>query len=394
MGFLETGAKLEKEEKYVVNKYALLIGTETFNDPAISNLGGVLKDVEKFSTILRDSELSSFEVTSLTNPLLIDARRAISDVCIKAMKDDIVFFYYSGKGVLGADKSFYLLFTDSEYKFQDATCMESEFVLSQFRKSECETFIIVIDTCHSGAFFNNNRGLPKSLVALTAGDENQMAMETEEGGVFTNTIIKGLKSDYIDANRDGKITFSELFDYITQQQSKSTESSYEGSPKKWEWNVDKDLVLFDSPRSVFISYQRQQSDLVEKISQSLIKSGISTFVDTKKIRTGDIWKELLERSIKNARAFIIVLDKEILNSEVADWELETAHKHGVPILPLAVEKVTIPALFQKMYGHYNRMDFDIDKYEYSITTVIEHIKALRVRQPEEVAEDKIADGTR
>lgn len=78
-------------------------------------------------------------------------------------------------GVLGADKSFYLLFTDSEYKFQDATCRESGFVLSQFTKSECETFIIVIDTCHSWAFFNNNIGLPKSLVALAVGDESQTA---------------------------------------------------------------------------------------------------------------------------------------------------------------------------------------------------------------------------
>ena len=107
----------------------------------------------------------------------------------------------------------------------------------QFRKSACQNFIIIIDCCHSGAFFNNNRGLPKGLFALTACDEQGLSYEDEKGGIFTNIIINGLTSDYIDADRDGKITFSELFDYVIDE-IKSNTAWRSGAPQKWEWNVN------------------------------------------------------------------------------------------------------------------------------------------------------------
>lgn len=290
-------------EESIASKYALLIGVDKFNDEAISNLPGVTRDLNNFTKLLGDPSFSNFEVTTLLNPSLIDARKAISEISLKAKKNDVVFFYYSGHGTLDKQKSFFLLYKDSESAFQDATCMESEYVLSQFRKSSCKNFIIIIDACFSGAFFNNNRGLPNGLVALTACDEDQTATETLDGGMFSNIIIKGLKSEYIDANRDGIITFSELFDYITEEVRENLPYS---TPKKWEWNVDNDIYLFNSPRVVFISYQRKQKELVKKISEALKQCDVSTFVDQEKLRIGDSWKEHLENNIKNCRAFLYI----------------------------------------------------------------------------------------
>ena len=54
---------------------------------------------------------------------------------------------------------------------------------------------------------------------------------------ITNIIINGLTSDYIDADRDGKITFSELFDYVIDE-IKSNTAWRSGAPQKWEWNVN------------------------------------------------------------------------------------------------------------------------------------------------------------
>ena len=376
------GVVLKKEKETVVdlkkeNKYALLIGVGNFEDQKIPSLGGVAKDIQNFNKILSDTSFSNFQVKTLINPALIESRKAISEISCKAQENDVVFFYYSGHGLLDDRKSLFLLFKDSESDFKDATCMESEYILSQFRKSSCKNFIIIIDACHSGAFFNNNRGLPTGLVALTACDENQVAFETLEGGMFSNVILKGLKSDYIDANRDGIITFSELFEYIIEQ---IKHNQHYSTPKKWEWNVDKDIYLFSSPRSVFISYQRKQKQLVKKISNKLQQHDISTFVDQEKIRIGDNWRELLEKSIRNCRAFIYVMDNDILFSDVANWELEVAHKYNVPILPIMVKDIKVPAMFEKTYGHYNRMKFDSDEFESSIQIIIDHIKSIRVRE--------------
>lgn len=359
-------------------KWALLIGVGEFLKTDIPPLTGVTKDLKKFSGILKDRQRSDFQVKELENPSFLEARKAISKISQDAGEEDVVFFYYSGWGKMDADKTLYLLFSDSDRNFMDATCIESEYILSQFRKSKCRNFIIVVDCSHSGAFFNNYHRLPKGLFALTACGENELAYEDAHGGIFTRTIVEGLTSDYIDANRDGSITFSELFDYVIER----TKTDYPEAavPQKWEWNVARDITFFDSPRLVFLSYKRVQLPLVKKLSQGLRDNGIPTFMDLEKIRAGDDWKDELERTIKNARVFIFVLDKEILFSEWSMWELRVAVEHDVPILPIEVEQVRTPAMFNEKYGHINRLGFYTGEYEDNLANLISHIKALRVEK--------------
>ncbi|MGZ5191741.1 MAG: toll/interleukin-1 receptor domain-containing protein, partial [Flavisolibacter sp.] len=101
-----------------------------------------------------------------------------------------------------------------------------------------------------------------------------------------------------------------------------------------------------------------------------------------KIRVGDNWRENLAKSIKKARAFLFIMDNNILNSEVANWELETAHMNNVPILPIEVEDIKVHAMFTKQYGNYNRMRFDEEDFEGSMATIIDHIKAIRINELE------------
>lgn len=363
----------------VSKRYALLIGIDDFEDNKVPNLVGVKEDLKKFEKILQDSSISDFQVTTILNANLVEIRKAILDISKKAQKNDVIFYYFSGHGALieepGKKTEFVSVCSDSEFNYLEATCLDSEYVLSQFRKSACNNFIIILDTCHSGAFFNNNRGIPDGLFALTSGGEFDFALEKAEGGVFTNIIIEALTSDYIDANRDGIITFSDLFRYIIDRLKNDSNMS---TPKKWEWNVDKDIILLKSPKPVFISYQRQQEELVIKISNYLKNNDIVPFIDQEKIRIGDNWRELLEKTIENSRAFIFILDKQILNSEVANWELKTAHQYGIPIFPIEVEEIELHAMFTDKYGHYNRMIFDDSDFQGSMKKIIDHIKSIRI----------------
>lgn len=357
-------------------KLALLVGVGEFQDSRIHDLKGVNKDLDKFSKLLEDRQRSDFEVTALINPGFMEVRKAISKISQEAKENDTVFFYYSGHGTMDEHRSLYLLFENSESEFMDATCLESEFILSQFRKSACNSFIIMVDCCHSGAFFNNHQRLPKGLFALTACDEDETAAEDAEGGVFTRIIVEGLTSDYIDADRNGRITFSELFDYVIERTRRNYPAA--GVPQKWEWNVADDISFFDSPRPVFLSYKRVQLPLVKKLSKDLRDNDIPTFMDLEKIRIGDNWREELEKTIKNSRVFVLVLDKEIIFSEVSMWELEMAFKHEVPILPIEVEEVRLPAMFNTRYGHINRLPFNVEAYDDNLATLIRHIKSLRM----------------
>lgn len=360
------------------NKYALLIGVGAFKDDKVSNLSGVPIDIKNLNEILTKSDDPFYYVKTLTDTKLIDTRKAISDTCSKAAKDDMILFYYSGHGTVDREKNFYMLMHDSEKNYLHATCLDAEYILSQFRKSLCEKIIIIIDACHSGAFFNNSRGLPKGLVALTSSREDQLSREIpHEGGLFTNLLVKGLKSEYIDANRDGKITFSEIFNYIVMR---TEEIKLEQRPQKWEWNIGGDMVIFDSPKLTFISYKRERKEFVTKLSAELNKSNIPTFVDQEKLRIGDNWRKEIEKTIKNSRVLLIILDQSILYSKVSNWEIETAYKHNIPILPIVIEDIKIHAMFEARYGHINRFVFNHDNVENSIEIIIDHIKNLRITQ--------------
>ena len=365
------------ESHQVANRYALLVGVGEYDHTY--GLQGVYKDIENFKGILEDPEFSEFQVGELVDATFLEARKAISEISRTAKENDIIFFYFAGNAKYDhASNRYYLLFKDSDPEYLDATCLESEYILSQFRKSECKTFVIIIDACYSGAFFNNNRGLPHSLVALASCDVDERALETFSGGVFSSLLVRGFKSDFVDANRDGKITFSELFDYMIEEMKKDKRFS-NNTPKKWEWNIDRDLHFLSSPRPVFISYKRKQKKFVTRLSKALNEQDIPTFVDQEKLRIGDDWMGELERSIKNARAFLFIMDNEILHSKVSTEEIAIAHKHNVPIFPIQVEEdLRVHAMFEAEYGKYNRLFFDHDEFDETVATIVAHIKAIRI----------------
>src|SRR5687767_4605664 len=103
-----TSEIFEKEDETIKNKYALLIGVEDFEDKKIPSLGGVTSDIENFYKLLSDPLFSNFKVTTLINPALIESRKAISEISHKAKENDVVFFYYSGHGLLDNHKSLFL----------------------------------------------------------------------------------------------------------------------------------------------------------------------------------------------------------------------------------------------------------------------------------------------
>ena len=127
------------------------------------------------------------------------------------------------------------------------------------------------------------------------------------------------------------------------------------------------------------------------------REDIVTFVDLEKLRMGDDWKRKLEDTIKESRAFLFIMNKDIMHSEVSNWELSFAHKHGIPILPVQIENFAVHAMFEEKYGHYNRLIFDQQDFEQSASIIIDHIKALRIEDPElakEPKSDSAQKGTR
>ena len=109
------------------------------------------------------------------------------------------------------------------------------------RQISAERVIVVADACHSagtadgdvvgGAEGNAIAGgfaqlfSPSRRLMMTAADTNEFSLEDARWGghgVFTHFLLDGLKGNG-DANADGIVTFSEIFDYVSNSVVSATE---------------------------------------------------------------------------------------------------------------------------------------------------------------------------
>ena len=351
-------------------RIALVVSNGTYTDPAFPDLFSTTKDNRDLSKLLSEKDLGDFEVTSLIDENLISIRKAICKVCIDATADDVVLFYYSGSCYLDNQRNLYLPARDSESKFLTATSVEADYVLSQMRHSLCKRFVLIIDGCHSGAFFNNNRGVPDGMIALTSCGEEELCYETAEGGVFTQAIVNGIRGGKVDKNNDGFITPSELFDHIKRTIRNST---YNFNPQKWEWNLRDSVYIVQQPKAVFVSYAREEQSTAQALAKLLEEAGIRAFVDTKGLSVGGEWKEELVDAIISARGLIFIISESSLDSKWAKRELSLADSKDIPIYPLMIGEVNLPDWYQFQYSELNFYKIDPNSLAESVVSLIEDI---------------------
>ncbi|MEX1027226.1 MAG: caspase family protein [Candidatus Paceibacterota bacterium] len=180
---------------------ALLICNGQFQHLKLS-LPGVQKDAENLSRALGDPHRSGFKVTCLLDKGLLEVRKAIAEACAVSGNDDTLLTYYSGTSVYDGGELL-LPVADSDPTCLMATSIEAEFVLSQMRRSSCRRFVLIVDGCHSGGFFRNNRGVPDGMVAITSCSVDEMSADTPEGGAFTQSLLRALADPKSDRDHDG-----------------------------------------------------------------------------------------------------------------------------------------------------------------------------------------------
>jgi hypothetical protein len=134
----------------------------------------------------------------------------------------------------------------------------------------------MIDTCHAGSFFNNNRGIPNGLYAITSCGAEELCEETPEGGAFSLALCAGLRDAAADTDGDGLVSIDELHEYVKQ---KVRADGHEGTPQKWEWNVTEPIFVTTVPRHVFLSYAREDMTEADRLAQALQAEGLAVWID-------------------------------------------------------------------------------------------------------------------
>ena len=102
---------------------------------------------------------------------------------------------------------------------------------------------------------------------------------------------------------------------------------------------------------VFISYVRENRDIVDRLAKELSSSGVTVWLDRTDIEHGPRWKDAIKRAIRSGKFFIACFSKEFnqrdrshLHEEltIAIEELRARPSERTWFIPVLLNEALIP----------------------------------------------------
>ena len=104
---------------------------------------------------------------------------------------------------------------------------------------------------------------------------------------------------------------------------------------------------------VFISYVRENRDIVDQLAKELLSSGVTVWLDRNDIEPGARWKDAIKRAIRGGQFFIACFSKEYnqrdrthMNEELTDAieELRARPSEKTWFIPVLLNETRIPTI--------------------------------------------------
>jgi len=181
---------------------------------------------------------------------------------INRTRDDLLLLYFSGHGLKDEDGKLYFATPDTNRTTLRTTSISASLVNDLMRSSRSRRQVLLLDCCYSGAFAKgmiaksgavgtsirtNDYFQGRGRVVLTASDAMQYAFEedelVEEGAVnsiFTSAVVDGIESWKADNDRDGRISITELYDYVDSYVYERTPNQ---RPSMWSFETQGEIII-------------------------------------------------------------------------------------------------------------------------------------------------------
>jgi WD40 repeat protein len=216
-------------------RQALLVATGEYDDPEYQRLRAPADEVTELAAVLSDPDIGRFDV----RPPVVDQPRdkiceEIEEFLAGARTPDLLLLYLSCHAVLSREGEPYFVASNTRSRLLHATGISKSFVTKVIDDSRCRSILLVLDTCHSGAFDLTTKGGATDVVphfdgeghvTLASSSRYQQSHESRRGdedpegadSVFTRVLIEGLRTGRADVNQDGDVSLDEMYDYLFEQ---------------------------------------------------------------------------------------------------------------------------------------------------------------------------------
>jgi len=201
------------------------VGNSTFpEDPHnLPELRGPINDVALLRDALTNLTTGLFKpehVRLLPERTKAQILSAMERFFRSARRQDTLLLYYSGHGQQDTIGSLFLCARDTRTDFLVSTAISDSEINGIIRDSSAQTFVVILDCCHSGAF--KGTGAAAGLqgtgrFVLSSSRRRELSADSaEETGTsaFTSYLVEALRLGTLDHNSDGYVSLNDVYDHV------------------------------------------------------------------------------------------------------------------------------------------------------------------------------------
>ncbi len=242
-------------------RWLLAVGIRKFADTRIPALKYTANDARSFAEYFRNDGVPESRIRVLLDD---EASRknilsAIDDIKAGIGGDDSFFFFYSSHGAGDAEGNTYFVAFDTISDELSDTGVPMQGLRDIIKGIACKNVVMLVDTCHSGgtkalapqdekAYDQMVRAASKQtrIAILTSSRTHETSVESDQWGhgVFTYYLLEGIGGVADDFPKNGKVSVTELFDYVMVAVPRATNRAQHPSGKfSYNWPTEHELEV-------------------------------------------------------------------------------------------------------------------------------------------------------
>ena len=97
----------------------------------------------------------------------------------------------------------------------------------------------------------------------------------------------------------------------------------------------------DEPKKVFISHSMRDHAQAGLLAYQAESDNFNVEFDDTSLQSpvrGRDWHPVVENEIKYSDRLVVLIGKDTATRKAVDYEIRTAHKHGVPVIPIRIHR--------------------------------------------------------
>lgn len=104
-----------------------------------------------------------------------------------------------------------------------------------------------------------------------------------------------------------------------------------------------------SSSKTFISYSSRDVEFARKLATDLRKAGVDIWMDKLDLRAGIPWDQQIEKALRAAGSFLVILTQDSVDSDTVSNEISFALKQGKKVIPVMFKTCDIPLRIHRLH---------------------------------------------